>query len=108
MLSKRSDELIQRGKGIEDKLGVRGQFYVCIDEHKKAKKSRNLNDWLFNLCNSKVAASLTYSIAFAAWFFIILRFGFGWTSFGCGISAFLTGLVLAAGAYVLVNQQVAA
>src|SRR4030095_7613623 len=62
----RCHHLIERSKKLGDLLEVEGQFYVCSHEHN--------NKGPENFFNAKVAACAVYSLVFAAWLFMAIRF----------------------------------
>jgi hypothetical protein len=95
----RCHDLIARGYEIEQALGLRGQFCVCTSAH-----SRSRQDGIFN---AKVAASVIYSLVFAAWMFLGLHLGLGLNVPLCGVLATSVGLLLGVGACALVNKVVA-
>ena len=99
----RCDNLIARGKDLESALDVKGQFHVCADQH--AAANRNKAERFFN---AKVAASVIYSLVFAAWVFMALRFSLGLHVVGCGLTAILVGVLLAVGAHGVVGKATAA
>ena len=99
----RCHHLIHRGKELEDKLQILGQFAVCTHQHE-----RTLGSLAERLFNAKVAASAMYSLVFSAWLFMALKFSFDITVIGCGLTATAAGGVLAIGVYKLLTQQVAA
>lgn len=105
---RRSDELIRAGTGIEKKLDIYGQFHVCRDAQGAAKKSAEiaiLQKFLANF-NSKLLACIIYSVVFAAWVFLALRLGSGFTTFTCYKYAAIAGLLLALGVYQLVSEHI--
>jgi hypothetical protein len=96
----RCHHLIQRGKKLEDLLAVEGQFHVCSGEHEGRGPER--------FFNAKVAACAVYSLVFAAWLFLAIRFSFGWHPIGCGLTATVVGGLLAVGVHKVVNERIAA
>jgi hypothetical protein len=99
----RCHHLIERGEALEAALEVKGQFYVCA--HQQAVANDSGSERIFN---AKVAASAIYSLVFAAWLFMALRFTFGLTIMGCGLTATAVGGLLAVGAHAVVNKRIAA
>ena len=84
----RSHNLITEGKHLEELLGIgHGQFHVCEEEHKNSS---------LRALNAKLIACLIYSLVFAGWFFITLRFGFGVQAGTCVVWTSVSGLVIAA------------
>lgn len=97
----RSDTLIKRGKAIEKQLGFQGQFYICAQEQATIsllKKS----------FNAKFAACLVYSLVFAAWLFIFLKYGPSYETANCIISAAGTGIAIAVLSNIFVGKLLAA
>jgi hypothetical protein len=95
----RCDGLIQRGKDIEKRLHVDGQFWQCAAE---------MNALSTKLFNTTIAACLVYSLVFAAWIFFALRYGYGIQVFGCAASAVGLGILMGVTAYCLVRRKVPA
>jgi hypothetical protein len=99
----RCHELIRRGEALEKELGIQGQFFVCALQHEAA--ARDASEGLFNV---KVAASVIYSLVFSAWLFMALKFSFGLTVVGCGLTATIVGGLLGIAAHAVVSRKVAA
>ena len=99
----RCHDLILKGKVIEQRLGIGGQFSVCKEEH-----DGRLRDRKNQFFNAKVAACFTYSLVFAAWVFLALHRGFGIRIPRCTISALLAGLILGGAVYWLINKRIPA
>jgi hypothetical protein len=95
----RCHHLIERGKTLEESLAVEGQFHVCSHEHKGEGPE--------SFFNAKVAACAVYSLVFAAWLFMAIRFTFGWHPIGCGLTAIIVGGLLARGVYKVVDERIA-
>jgi len=92
----RSHNLITEGKHLEELLGIRhGQFHVCEEEHKNSS---------LRALNAKLIACLIYSLVFAGWFFITLRFGFGVQAGTCVVWTSVSGLVIGAITYFFVRK----
>ena len=72
---------------------------MCTSAH-----TRSRQDGIFN---AKVAASVIYSLVFAAWMFLGLHLGLGLDVPLCGVLATSVGLLLGVGACALVNKVVA-
>lgn len=86
---RRSHHLITEGMHIEQELGIsHGQFHICADEHADAQSPSSI-------FNAKFLACVIYSGVFAAWLFLALRLGWGFTALTCYISATVAGLLLA-------------
>ena len=105
--------LIVKGKAVEKRLGIDGQFSVCEEEHlsgqeegeeKKKKKKINMNYFF----NAKVAACFTYSLVFAAWIFLALHRGFGIRIPHCTLTALAVGLLLGLIVHRLIDKRIAA
>lgn len=98
---RRSHNLITEGEHIEQALGIaHGQFHVCVDEHRRASGLRQA-------ANAKLAACVIYSLVFAGWLFIALRFGFGIHTMSCSIYATTAALVVAMATYLFVRRWTA-
>ena len=95
--------LILKGKAIEERLNIIGQFSVCNEEHESAKK-HSKKHYLFN---AKVAACFTYSLVFAAWVFLALHRGFGVEVPHCTFWALSAGVLLGFGAHRLIHKRIA-
>jgi len=92
----RCHNLITEGKHLEELLGIgHGQFHVCEEEHEHSS---------LRALNAKFVACIIYSLVFAGWCFITLRFGFGEETRTCVLWATGTGLVIAAITYSLVRK----
>jgi hypothetical protein len=98
----RCDHLIKRGKALEESLKVKGQFYVCAKQQESADASGP--ERIFNV---KIAASTVYSLVFAAWFFMALKFSFAFSLVGCGLTASLLGGLLAMVTNKLLSRHIA-
>jgi hypothetical protein len=95
---RRCHNLIREGLHLEQKLGIdHGQFHVCMDEHNDQAR-------ITSALNAKFAACTIYSLVFAAWLFIALRFGFDIEARTCAAWAIGTGIGLA-GVTSLVVQR---
>lgn len=102
----RSGGLIERGKRIEERLLVQGQFFQCEEE--THPRSANLADKVRLHMNTTVASCVMYSLVFAFWLFLALRFALGIQVPGCALSAAGVGLVIGVVAYLLVRLEVPA
>lgn len=72
---RRCHHLITEGVHLEKALRIgHGQFHVCENEHKNTSNFSEVS-------NSKFSACAIYSLVFAGWLFIALRFGFGIESY---------------------------
>lgn len=99
----RCHHLIVRGAKLETELDVKGQFYVCSKQH--VDSAGSIIERTFN---AKVAASAVYSLVFAAWLFLALRFTFGIHLVGCGLTATIIGGALGVGVHSLLNRRIPA
>src|SRR5262249_58084740 len=102
--------LIIRGKEIEEALGVRGQFCVCMEQHAGKNERQEEKDWTeraSSFFDAKLAACVIYSAVMTAWIFTALHFGFGFSIPGCTLWALLIGLSIGWGAFVFVKHLVA-
>lgn len=98
----RCHHLITRGEDLEQRLQVRGQFFVCAFSHRRV-----VDSGLERFFNAKVAASAMYSLVFAAWFFLALKFTFGFALIGCGLTAVSIGGLLALAVHHLLGKVAA-
>jgi hypothetical protein len=103
----RCSNLIERGQAIEEILKVRGQFFVCMNEH-KPEKAKGRAAQRTSIFDAKLAACVIYSIVFAAWLFMVLRFGYNYSIRGCVFSALGVGLAIGVGSFLLLRKYVAA
>ena len=103
----RCSELIKRGAQLERQLHVKGQFWVCRRAVRPIKNQSNV-DRVAALLSVKLVACLIYSVVFAAWAFLTLHYGYDITFRHCAVVAVSVGLMLAAGAYALVNRMIPA
>jgi hypothetical protein len=93
---RRSHNLIIEGEHIEIWLGIRhGQFHVCLGEHKHSS---------LKALNAKLISCIIYSLVFAGWFFITLRFGFGRETRTCALWATSAGSAIAIVTFLLVRK----
>ena len=99
----RCHHLIERGATLEETLRVKGQFFVCTDQHQNS--ATRTTEKIFN---AKVAACAVYSLVFSAWLFMALRFSFGLHIVGCGLTATILGGALAVGIHALLTRRIAA
>jgi hypothetical protein len=103
----RCNGLIQKGRDIESLLKIKGQFFLCNEEH-ECKKVKPWKENFINFFDAKLAACVIYSTVFAAWLFTVLRFGFSGSIYGCAFSALGIGLVMGGSAFYLVKKLIAA
>jgi hypothetical protein len=102
----RCSDLIERGRDMENLLNIRGQFFVCVEEHERKKDKR----WVRRLrgfFDAKLAACAIYSTVFAAWSFTVLRFGLRQSIYGCAFSALGFGIALGVCAFLLIKKLIA-
>ena len=105
---RRSHRLVQRGRRLEHILGVEGQFWVCTYEMSAEANPTTFAMRVALLFNSTAAACIIYSLVFAAWLFVALRFGFAFNILTCALSAISFGCLVAAGAYLVVRRLIPA
>lgn len=95
----RCHNLITEGKHLEQLVGIgHGQFHVCEEEHASSP---------LRALNAKLIACVIYSLVFAGWLFIAMRFGVGWETGTCVASASVAGFAFAAFMYFLVRKLTA-
>jgi hypothetical protein len=98
---RRCHNLIVEGQHIEDQLGIgHGQFHVCAEEHKDPSA-------VAKVLNAKLAACTIYSLVFAGWLFIALRFGFGIGTLTCSVCAVVVGLLITLATFLAVRKLTA-
>jgi len=103
----RCDGLIRRGQHIEEQLHIKGQFFQCAHDANE-QKSGPWPKRITGFFNTTVTACLVYSVVFAAWVFLALRWGYGLQAFSCAIVASVVGILLGGLAYQLVRRVVPA
>jgi hypothetical protein len=103
----RSDGLIKRGEEIEQLLNINGQFLQCKEEAQPAS-SPKLTDRIRRYMNTTVASCLIYSLVFAFWMFLALRFAYNIQVYGCALSAVGVGILIGVAAYLVVRLEVPA
>jgi len=104
----RCHDLIIRGKEIEELLGAKGQFYVCVEEHACKKQGKDWTERANNFFDAKLAACVIYSTVSTAWIFTALHFGFGVTIPYCTFWALGIGLSIGLGTFFFVKRLIAA
>ena len=102
----RSGGLIKRGVRIEERLHVEGQFFQC--ESETHRSSSRFADKARGYMNTTVASCFMYSLVFAFWLFLALRFVGDIQVPGCVLSAAGAGIVIGFLAYRLVRLEVPA
>jgi hypothetical protein len=102
---RRSHRLVKRGKEIETVLGIHGQFALCTAD---APSREPLNRQRGEMFNSTTAACFMYSLVFAAWLFLAVRYGFGWNIHTCALFAVAFGIAVGAAAYRVVGPLIPA
>lgn len=105
---RRSHRLVQRGQKLEQVLGVQGQFWVCAFEANAATHPDRFVRRVAKLFNSTAAACIIYSLVFAAWLFVALRYGLAFNVLTCGLVAISFGCLVAACAYSVVRRLIPA
>jgi hypothetical protein len=95
-------DLIVQGRSIEALMGVQGQFCVCAEERRTSQYRTRWKYVLAHHLNGKLASSSIYSLVFAAWLFVALRYGIGFHTLTCALCATGVGLVLSVGSYSIV------
>ena len=103
----RCHDLIQRGRDIESELNIKGQFFVCVEEHECKQRGRRI-ERIRGFFDAKLAACVIYSTVSAAWVFTVLRFGFDLEIYGCALSALGLGILFGITSFLLVRKLVAA
>ena len=104
----RCSDLIRRGREIEGVLKIRGQFFVCLEEHECKRTGKTWVERAVSFFDAKLAACVIYSTVFAAWCFMVLRFGFDGSIFGCAFTALGVGLLMGVSVFLFVKRLVAA
>jgi hypothetical protein len=104
----RCHDLILSGREIEELLGVKGQFHVCMEEHKCKKEGKDWTERANNFFDAKLAACVIYSTVLTAWIFTALHFGFGLTIPYCTFLALGIGLFIGLGTFFFVRRLIAA
>lgn len=87
-------DLYYTGAQLETQMNVLGQFRECDETRGLACYSEARRRYAFKI-NNKVASAAIYSLTFAAWFFVSLRFVFHVELENCALWAGGVGLVLA-------------
>jgi hypothetical protein len=105
---RRSHRLVQRGEYLERELGIRGQFWVCAEEARAAAQADTLARRLAKFINATAAACAMYSLVFAAWLFVGLRYGLDIPVLTCVLCAVVFGLLVSVGAYIVVRKLIPA
>jgi hypothetical protein len=96
-------DLMSRGKALERLMKVTGQFDVCGEQRLLPCYDGEWKRKMAQQFNAKLAACAIYSLVFAAWLFVALRYGFAVHVRTCALCAVIIGIVLAAGAYLLMH-----
>ena len=104
----RCHDLILRGRDIEQLLGAKGQFYVCVEEHACKKEAGSWNVRAIHFFDAKLAACVIYSMVSTAWIFTALHFGFSVSIRGCTFWALGIGLFIGIGTFLFVKRLIAA
>src|SRR4029453_10023379 len=103
----RCHDLIGRGRDIEHRLHVEGQFFMCVAAHHR-KKHPQWKKRAREFFDAKLAACVIYSTVAAAWLFPTLRWGFDIRLQDCILWAVVTALALRIATYLFVKALVAA
>ena len=85
---------------------MHGQFFQC--EAETHPRSASLADKIRLHMNTTVALCFMYSLVFAFWLFLALRFVLGIQVPGCALTAAGVGIVIGIVAYHLVRSEVPA
>jgi len=104
----RCHNLILRGRDIEELLGAKGQFCVCVEEHACKKEGKDWTERANNFFDAKLAACVIYSTVSTAWIFTALHFGFGLTIPYCTFWALGIGFAIGLGTFFFVRRLIAA
>jgi hypothetical protein len=97
-------DLRESGKELEQLMKVPGQFGVCGEQ--RSCYGAGWRRRVARQFNAQLAACAIYSLVFAAWLFVALRYGFAVRVRTCSWCAVISGVVLAIGAYVLLHTLV--
>lgn len=103
----RCHTLIVRGRTLEDMLGIQGQFFLCSDQYNGCDKKTLWIERNIGFFCSKFSACVIYSTVFAAWIFLVLKFGFGFWIYGCAITAVFIGIAFGIISFLLVRKLLA-
>ena len=95
-------DLYHTGAALERQMKVDGQFIQCDQKRNLSCYSESRRRYARKI-NDKIASSMVYSLTFAAWFFVALRFAFRRELEYCTLWASLTGLLLAVASIVGLN-----
>lgn len=104
----RCHNLILCGREIEKLLGVKGQFYACLEEHACKKAGKNWVERANSFFDAKLAACVIYSTVITAWVFTALHFGVGWSIDGCAFWGIGIGLSIGVSTFLFVRRLIAA
>lgn len=102
---RRSHRLVHRGRDLESALHIPGQFAVCIDEATFDANPGRDRRKAGNAFNAKVAACVMYSLVFAAWVFMALRYGLALDDRTCGLWAIAFGTIVGMGTYLFLVRR---
>ena len=104
----RCSALIRRGNELEATLGVRGQFFVCLEAHECKGTGPRWVERTASLFDAKLAACFIYSLVVWAWAFTALHFGLEQPVQQCVAWASLSGVGMGVATFFLVRKLVAA
>jgi hypothetical protein len=99
-------DLYHTGAALERTMKVNGQFIQCDERRNLSCYSETRRRYARKI-NDKIASSMVYSLTFAAWFFVGLRFVFHVQLQYCALWASITGLLLAIVSIVVLNAMTA-
>lgn len=87
-------DLYYTGAELEDLMRVSAQFKQCDEMRKLPCYNTAFKKRLATKINDKIASSAIYSLVFAAWLFVALKFVFGVHPRNCAMSASIVGVLL--------------
>lgn len=93
-------DLYLTGADLELKMAIEGQFTYCNEEHEFACYDGAVKRPLACAVNDKITSCLVYSLVFAAWFWVGLRYLFDVHPTKCVYCAFGIGVLM----FVLSSQ----
>jgi len=94
-------DLYHTGKALEAQMGVQAQFHECDERRHLPCYDTPFKRALAPKINNMIASCAVYSLTFAAWFFVALRFAFHKNPENCALLAALTGIGLAAASFTV-------
>jgi hypothetical protein len=69
-------DLNAAGAALETLMGISGQFTTCDEKRSSQRYNGRFKRWLARRFNGNVTPCAVYSLVFAAWLFVGLRYGF--------------------------------